>query len=280
VLTNTVSGATTIYYTPYQGNQVPVWNGNAWTILYCPELTNVTTQTASSNAGPAIVAASSNYDLFVWSNSGTCTLTRGPLWTNNTTRSNTLTYQNGILVNNSGITNGPGANNGTFVGTVHSNGSSTIDYIFGAAALGGTACSLQVWNEYNRVLTPCAVTDNGAGYSYTSATIRQARASAGNQISFVLGQQEDAVSFAYNTEASIAASGSVTTGVGFDSTTTYGIQPFKNGSSNSITSNVTSGMWAIGIGTHTLSANESTDGTNGGTLDQVSLNSLTAQIRN
>ena len=87
VMTTTQSGKTTIFYTPYVGNQVPIWNGTTMTPTTFAELSNVTTASSVGSAGPAAVAASSVYDLFVWSNAGTITLTRGPAWTNDTTRS-------------------------------------------------------------------------------------------------------------------------------------------------------------------------------------------------
>ena len=86
VMTSDQSGKTTIYYTPYNGDLVPIYNGT--TLLATPftELSNVTTESSTGNAGPAAVANNSNYDLFVWNNGSTVTLTRGPPWTSDTSR--------------------------------------------------------------------------------------------------------------------------------------------------------------------------------------------------
>ena len=290
VMASTVSGATTIYYTPYNGNTVPVWNTttNAWTVLACPELSNITTNSATGNAGPAAVIADVNYDLYVWSNNGVCTLTRGQAWATNTTRSQGLVRLNGILVNAPTITNGPVAEQGTFVGTVHSNGSATIDYIFGGSASGGTACSFEVWNEYNRVLTPCIVTDSGTGYTYSSGTVREARGSTTNQGSFLSGLQEDGITATYLEQtltANAAAPVYTITGIGFDSTTSFSCQVNISNSSVTGFSNYALSQMATcaipaQIGAHTIIANEQGDGTNANQFDSSSLNQLSFIVRN
>lgn len=287
VMTATVSGATTIYYTPYVGATVAFFDGTNWNPTICAEITNLTTASAVGNAGPAAVTTSSIYDLFVWLNGSACTLTRGPLWTNSTTRSagTALVRQNGLWLNSVAITNGPAASRGTYVGTIASNGSSQIDYIFGAAAGGGTAASLQLWNAYQRVSTGTNVTDNGAPYTLTSSTIRQARGSAGNQIGFVIGLNEDVITATYNAGfAIVAVSGGVTkAGIGLDSTTAYLGQSLLMEDVAATVLNGALGTAVVtqpGIGTHVLSANESSDNANANTFDANSVNTLGAILRN
>ena len=170
VMTTTQSAKTTTFYTPYCGNQVPIYNGTTMTMTAFAELSNLTTATSVDNAGPAAVAANSNYDLFVWNNAGTMRLTRGPAWTNLTTRSagTALVMVNGILLNNAAITNGPAASRGTYVGTVTSNASSQLNWIYGALAANGTAGLFGVWNAYNRVLVASFTGDNTDSWSYSS----------------------------------------------------------------------------------------------------------------
>jgi hypothetical protein len=192
-MTATDSGNTTVYYTPYKGQIVPIYDG---TRISCAdvggELSQTTTDTTKS---PAAVGASSCYDVFVWNNSGTYRATRGPAWTNTTTRSagTALTRVKGLLVNNAAITNGPGQNLGTYVGTFCSNASSTVDWILGTAASGGGAANLMVWNEYNRVDTYTQVSDSGTSYTYSTGTPRECRASTTFTITIVSGNLEDAI---------------------------------------------------------------------------------------
>jgi hypothetical protein len=282
VMASSVAGATTVYYTPYAGNVVPIYDGTNMVVTVFSELSQATTDATKS---PAAVAASKVYDLFVWNDGGTIRCTRGPAWTNSTTRGYTLTMVSGVLLNTTAITNGPGAQRGTWVGTIASNGSSTIDYIFGAAGSGGVAASLMVWNAYNRVSTCTTVIDSGASYTYASATVRQARASAGNQIGFVSGAQEDGVQFVYQSTSLIVTTAGAATniGVGFDVTNAFSFGSFAVQQASTATAITgggnNAGTWNAGIGIHALAAVENSPaGTN--TLNSNSNNALTACIRN
>ena len=221
VMITTQSAKTTVFFSPYQGNQCPIYNGSSFTMTAFAELSNLTTASSTGNAGPAAVAANSNYDLFVWSNSGTMTLTRGPAWTNDTTRSagTALVMVGGLLLNNASITNGPAASRGTYVGTVRSNASSQLNWIYGALAASGTAGLFGVWNCYNRVKVKSLTADTTDSWSYTTtATWRSANASATMRASFVSGLAEDA----FTARHCAAAQGNLAVaGVGYDVTNAF-----------------------------------------------------------
>lgn len=211
VLTGTFTSATTIYYTPYFSQFIPIYNGGTMAMFDVGgELTNLTTQSSTGSAGPAVVANNSNYDLFVWNNSGTYTLTRGPLWTSDTTRgagagTTELVRIKGVWLNANSITNGPAAQRGTYVGTVRSNGTATIDYQFGALSTGGTAGIIGVWNMYNRVNVSMFSQDDTNSWTYNVTTWRSANASNGMRCSFISGLPEDAISAKYYSQVSMAA---------------------------------------------------------------------------
>jgi hypothetical protein len=193
VMTTTQSGKTTIYYTPYVGNKIPIYDGSSCLQTSFSELSVATTDTTKS---PAAIGASKVNDWFVWNDGGTIRLSHGPDWTNDTTRSagTALVNVNGIALNNASITNGPAASRGTYVGTTRSNGSSQLDWIFGAAAAGGTAAWFGLWNAYNRRQITTVVTDSGSTWSTaTSTSARNLNNSATNRISFVSGLAEDGV---------------------------------------------------------------------------------------
>lgn len=202
VMTATVSGATTIYFTPYNSQLVPIYNGGAMYLLSTGgELSNITTNSSTGNAGPAAVTTNSNYDLFVWNNGGTMTLTRGPAWSSDTARgtgagTTELTRVQGVMLNANDISNGPAAQRGTYLCSVRSNGSSQIDYIVGAASAGGTAAVLGVWNNYNRVMSRGQVVDSTASWTYAGG-VRAVNNSAGNRVSMILGLAEDGVAITY-----------------------------------------------------------------------------------
>jgi hypothetical protein len=230
VMVSTVSGATTVYYTPYLHNWVPIYDGTRFVLTNLSgEISQATTDATKS---PAAVAASKNYDLFVWSDSGTIRCTRGPTWNSgavagsDTARgtgagSTDLTRINGVLVNANAITNGPAANRGTYVGTVRSNGSSTIDFIYGAVAASGTAAVLNVWNTYNRVNIRTLVGDSTDSWTYNSATVRSANGSTTRRISFVCGSQEDSFFFCTSFYGLGSGTNSPTGGIGVDVTNAF-----------------------------------------------------------
>lgn len=219
VLIATTTAQTTIYYTPYIGQFVPIYDGTRFVMTDTGgQLSQATTDNTKS---PAAVANSSNYDLFVWSDSGTIRCTRGPAWSGDTSRgtgagTTELTRINGLLVNNVAITNGPAANRGTYVGTVRSNGSAQIDWQLGASASGGTPGILNVWNMYNRVLVETMVRDSANSWSVTNGTTQAANNSTGNRVSFVCGWQEDSFVASYQVLAGTGVSNTATAGVGID----------------------------------------------------------------
>ena len=226
VMTSAQTSKTTLYYTAYVGNVVPVYNGTVWTLMtFSSDLSNITTNSSTGSAGPAAVTTNSNYDLFIWSNSGTLTLTRGPAWTSDTARgtgagTTQIAMQNGIWTNAVAITNGPSANQGTYVGTVRSDGSSQLNWTTGGAAAGGTAGILGVWNMYNRVSATAVVQDTTASWTYGTAAWRAADNSSTNRVNFIVGFVEDSFTASY-TNFNYYSGGSTVQviGLGLNSTT-------------------------------------------------------------
>lgn len=272
VMTVGVNNATTIFYTPYLHQFVPIYDGTRFNMMDIGgELSNITSNSATGSAGPAVVANNSNYDLFVWNNAGAATLTRGPLWTSDTARGSgagttQIARVNGVELNAVAITNGPAANRGTFIGTVRSNGTATLDMSFGGAAAGGTAGLLNVWNYYNRVNTRCSVIDSTASWSYTSATIRSANNSVGNRCSYVSGLAEETYQARYGvlTTFTAALGARAIIGVGLDTTSSYDY--IWQGTNDTITAYDATlraeGWYAANIGFHFIQAVERGDGTN------------------
>lgn len=224
VLSANVSAAATVYYTPYCGNLVPIYNGTRFLATTFTELSNVLANSSTGSAGPAAGAASKNYDLFVWSNNGTPTLTRGAAWNSDTARSatteNDLTRVSGVLLNLNAITNGPAASRGTYVGTIRTDsGGATVSWHAGAVAAGGTAATLNVWNMHNRIRRSGLIGESTASYPYTTATWRAAGGSNGMRVSFVSGLQEDYFSASFRASCSNDTGGvNVGAAIGYDVT--------------------------------------------------------------
>ena len=221
VLNSTVSGATTVYFTPYNGNKAPFWNGASWEWAAFAEVSQATTDATKS---PAACAASSVYDVFLWNDAGTIRATRGPAWTSLTARgtgvgTSELQRVNGLLCNKNTIANGPLAGYGLYLGTIATNASSTIDFILGTAASGGGAASIGIWNNFNRMRISTTVVDNGAPYNYLGPAFRSSRASSSNRITAVFGLSEEFSTASMQTD--LYSSVTAYSGIGFNSLSSY-----------------------------------------------------------
>lgn len=181
VLTTDTTGATTIYYALYTSDQVPIYDGSAFVSTTFTEL-SLAVGTKTSGA---------NYDIFIYSNSGTPTLIFGPAWTSDTARgtgagTTELERVKGIWTNKVDISGGPAANRGTYLGTIRTTSTTATGCRFGQAS-SSTGGMWFVWNAYNRVPVDLVVFDSTASWTYNSATWRQANAAAGNKVEYVAG---------------------------------------------------------------------------------------------
>jgi len=80
VMTGDQTGSTSIFYTPYVGSNVPIHDGSAFVPTVFAELSNDLTQSSTNKAGPAMAGPYQVIDAFVWNDSDTIRLTRGPKW--------------------------------------------------------------------------------------------------------------------------------------------------------------------------------------------------------
>lgn len=251
----------TLYYAPYKSNKVPLYDGSAWALhSIASELSQTTADTTKS---PAAVANNSNYDVFVWDDSGTLRLSRGPAWSSDTSRgtgagTTELERIDGRYVNKVSISNGPAAQRGLYVGTVRSDGSATLN---------DKLAKRHVWNTYNRILRPMKVLETADTWAYATATYRQARASAANQLDLVIGLSEDAVRAEVRTNAGRDTNGSATVGIGVDSTSTAVAAGRTRWIANGALDVADYGVGATfvgypGIGRHYIAWLEKGDGTN------------------
>lgn len=224
VMTSTFAGQTTINYVPYVGDRAPIFDGTTWTMMQVvPGLGNnyISVGLTDTTRNPSPIGANKVNDWFVWDggNPNSLYLSHGPDWTSDTVRSagTALTKVNGIRLNSVAITNGPAAQRGTYVGTTRSNASSTLDWIFGAVAAGGTAGWFGVWNAYNRVDVTSRSGDTADSWTVGTGWASNA---AGTRHSFVSGLAEDAFDFRYAAFI-LNGAGFGTAGIGFDVTNTF-----------------------------------------------------------
>jgi hypothetical protein len=177
------------------------------------------------------------------------------------------------------------ANQATYLGTVLASANGQVSYIFGASASGGTAGVFGVCNPFNQVLVTSAVIDTGATYTYSSATIRQSRASAGMQHQVVncLGTQAYDLAYASGITTTATAAAQGNKGIGLNSTTTYASQRAVTWSQAAAAmqgSPVAILRSIPGFGLQTFSGNEASDGTNAHTFDAQSTDNLSISFMN
>jgi len=183
---------TTVFFTPYQGGNIVLFDGTIW---------NAVAFTEVSVAVPATTVTP--FDIFAYNNAGTVTL-ETVNWTNDTTRATALTTQDGILVKTGDTTR-------RYLGTGRTTGSS-----------GQCEDSLTkrfLWNYYNRVRRSLKVVEATATWTYQSATIRQANGSTANQVECVVGVDEIDIMLNLITSVGNSATDGGVSGIGIDSTT-------------------------------------------------------------
>lgn len=299
VVTSTVTAATSVFYTAYVGKNVPIYNGTAVAqYQICAANTSGACQlTITLGANWTL---NTNYDVFIGLDTGTVRACTGPAWTSATVRgtgagTTQLSQLDGLQTNtvsmtcryNNTTTFTCAVNQCTYVGSFRTTAAGQVDYIFGGTASGGTAAVLNVCNYYNRVMTTPTVADNGVGYAYSTGTTRQARASAGNQITFLNCFQEESISVNYYQQMSTAAvSGAFGRfGIGVDSTSAFGFGSVICNTVAAVINFCEQGLSTLiypGLGSHFVAGIERGDGTNNTTYDSdgTSLgNSATLKIQ-
>lgn len=197
-----VSSATIIYCSPYLSNKMAVWNGSAVVVLTSNEF-------SYTLAGRT---ADLPFDVFCYSNAGTLTLEVLD-WTNATTRATGVSWQNGMWAKTGDATR-------RYLGTCRPRTATT--YHFRRFRNGTTDFpALDLWNASNRVNITFGQYDSGSSFNYTTATIRQWRASTNYQIDIVVGLSKEYIDI--ESQALVYNAGNIDRiiGMGYDSTSSY-----------------------------------------------------------
>jgi hypothetical protein len=234
VMTADATAQGTVYYTPYIGNSVSVYNGSIFTLQTLSQLS----LTLDSNAAHTGYQQSGKlFDLFVAMNGANLVLGTGPAWSSNSARgtgagTTELQMLQGIWTNknslslkidNTGTNITVPANQATYVGTMRATADGQTGMQFTPSpAAGGNGSILGLYNAYNRIELNSISSDSTATWSYGTATWRKANNNSNNSISFVDGLQQSPFSSIYSVHAHIDSSTTPIpiVGVGVNSTTT------------------------------------------------------------
>jgi hypothetical protein len=163
VTTSDVTAATNVYYTPFRGNRVGLYDGSNWAVLAFSEITIAVPATTDTN-----------YDVFLYNNGGTVTA-ETVAWTNATTRATAHVLQDGIL---------------------SKSGDTTRRYVFTFRTTGvsgqceDSEAKRFVWSYYNRLERRLYVND-GTNFTYAVAAWQDYNNDSTNKREYVCGVVED-----------------------------------------------------------------------------------------
>lgn len=182
-----------VYFTPYKGNYVGLYDGAKWEV-------NTFSETELDISG---FSGSTVYDIFGYDNSGTFALTSGS-WSGSAVRDVELTTQDGIYVRT-------GEEDKRYLGTIYVNDTGVCQ---------DTVLKRFVWNYYNRMPKKLKVIESTDSWTYTTSTWRQVNAAAANKVETVIGISEVFVSLVACITISNPTEGIyASTSIGIDSTT-------------------------------------------------------------
>jgi hypothetical protein len=225
VITGDVNAATPVFYTPFTGNLILIYNGSR----HVPtEFTELTLDLVSAHAVNAI------YDVLVFSNNGVLTAVTGPAWTTATAGSGArgtgagttqLSRLNGYWVNTVSMTgrNGSstysiGANLATYVGSIFmdgTNGQVSCHMSWGQSRKWG------VWNCFNRQPIYLKAGDSTASWTYGTNALRTSNNATANSLTVFSGLPEERYHrrFGQKMTGTVGAgSNDARTGIGWNST--------------------------------------------------------------
>lgn len=160
-----VSGATTVYYTPFYHNIIDLWDGNYWAPTVFTE----------KSLALGTVTSGLPYDVFGYLSAGALTLEK-LAWTNTTTRATGISLQDGRLCKTGDKTR-------LYLGTFYTTSTTQTE---------DSVTKRFLWNYYNRANKRMNKAD-ATSHTYSTGSYRQWNNDAANKVEFVVGVAEDSV---------------------------------------------------------------------------------------
>lgn len=189
VTTADVTGATSVYYTPYVHNKIALWNGVYWQVV---EFTETTLALGTITSGLP-------YDVFGYLSSGALALEK-LAWTNTTTRATGISLQDGRYCKTGDKTR-------LYLGTFYTTSTTQTE---------DSAAKRDLFNMYNRVVKQLQKS-SASGHTYTTTSWRAWNNDTANKFEFIAGLVENMPVLLNKATMSGAASGSVAFGLNWSS---------------------------------------------------------------
>ena len=165
VTTADVTAATSIYFTPYIGDRIAIYDGTRWRLYAFAELT----------LALGTLTAALPYDVFIYDNAGTLTL-EALAWTNGTTRATALVRQNGVWCKTGALTR-------RYLGTFYTTATTTTE---------DSAQKRYLFNRQNRVLRHGRNVPGGS-HTIQNVAAREWNNGTAARINFIVGLVEHPV---------------------------------------------------------------------------------------
>lgn len=206
VTTADVTGATSIFYTPYVSDLISLWDGALWQTVAFTEYT----------LALGTLTSGKPYDVFAFLTAGALTL-EVLVWTSDSARATAVTYQDGRLCKSGDKTR-------LLLGTFYTTATTTTE---------DSDAKRYLWNCYNQVRRRAHKTDAATSHTYGTATFREWNGGTGgpHRVKFVTG---DVQFFAVEGWVELKGDGTRTGYVTFDQGTIDGAGFCQCGSQASV----------------------------------------------
>jgi hypothetical protein len=164
-----VTGAGTLYFTPFMGTLVSLYKPNAGWVMH--EFAEINISLAGKGSGNV-------YDVFLYDANSGLALDL-VVWASATTRGTALVLQDGVYVKS-------GEPQYRYIGTIRASGSGVTE---------DSKLKRFVWNYYNRQPRQLKVVEATDSWTYATNTWRNWNNNAANRVEYVCGMVEDLMSF-------------------------------------------------------------------------------------
>lgn len=171
VTTADVIGATNVYFTPYLGDRVSLYDGTRWRLYSFSQLT----------LAVGTLTSGLPYDVFLYDNAGTLTL-EAAAWTNGTTRATALVLQNGVWCKTGALTR-------RYLGSFYTTATTTTE---------DSEAKRLLWNMYHRVPRKLKKVETASTWTITGSTSGtppwgMLNASSANRVQVMAGLAESSL---------------------------------------------------------------------------------------
>jgi len=152
---------TAVYYTPYNGNILSLYNGTNWNAYTFAEL----------SLALGTLTSGKNYDIFAYVSGSTVTLELSTAWTSDTVRADAISLLNGVYIKTSNNTR-------RYLGTFRTTATTTTE---------DSITKRFLWSMHNQTQRPVQRFESTASWTYQATTWRYVNNSSLNRIECVFG---------------------------------------------------------------------------------------------